>query len=287
MSEEILDPIEEQYNAIKAAKIKTEKKSVIYDKKNYLDTKLGNNEKEKKIVIRILPLLPDSQIIYEEVHSHYVKKANKSFVCPKNTKNTPEGTNKDCPFCDARSEAFAAQKEAKAKGNDILAEKYKEIAFANNSSKGFVARVIERSDEDFGPKFWKFSEVALDNIMDVKKNFKDEGINIFNKLEGHDLIVTIKKDDKGKSKISNISAAIKSTPISKDEKQIDAWISDSKKWTDVFVIKPFEYLEIVQIGGEPWFDKPTNKWIDKKELDKKEEEAVESEEDDDEVGEAS
>ena len=50
-------------------------------------------------------------------------------------------------------------------------------------------------------------------------------------------------------------------------------MTDQKKWSDVYTIKSFEYLSVIISGGEPWFDKPSNKWIDKKDL-KKEEEVV-------------
>ena len=97
MNEEKLDAFETKRNEIKAYRsIPYEKKESKYDAKNYLNTKLGDKELEKEFQIRVLPLTNDSEDIFEEVYFHWDAKAKKSFVCAKHTKNTPEGTNKEC-----------------------------------------------------------------------------------------------------------------------------------------------------------------------------------------------
>lgn len=55
---------------------------------------------------------------------------------------------------------------------------------------------------------------------------------------------------------------------------MDAWLADNRTWKDVFGIKSYDYLEIIVKGGEPFYDKQQEKWIDK--LAAKENEAVQS-----------
>ena len=265
--EENVDPIEAQYDRIQASKTKPyEKKVSKYDKKNYLNVKLDSKETEKKVIVRIISLTLDSVSPFKEIYTHWFQGAQRSFVCPRHTDGLEEGAVKTCPFCDAEEEAKLAQRGA----NDVLYKKLKDMAFANHAQANYAVRVIERSDEEFGPKFWKFNQLNYETIIDIWKNNKVDGIDIFDQVTGKDLIITIKKKD-NKSKITNISAANRQTPISADTKVLKEWLEDEKKWDDVFTIKSYEYMKIVIDGGEPWFDKPTNKWIDKKELAKEEE----------------
>ena len=38
-------------------------------------------------------------------------------------------------------------------------------------------------------------------------------------------------------------------------------MNDEKKWSDVFTIKPYDYLSIVLDGEIPFFDKNEQKWV--------------------------
>jgi hypothetical protein len=258
------DPIEEQYNNIQSSKKKDyqNKKKVVFDVKNYLNVKLNSKESSKKLNIRILNLTPDSETPFAEIHTHYLPSKKSSFVCGKLTKNTPEGAEKNCPFCDIREEAKKAQIGAgKEEWN-----KLKEIYNQNAPTLNYVVRLIDRDDEAFGIKFWKFGQSVYDDIYEIYQNNKADGINIFDNDNGKDLIVTIKKKE-NKDKISNISAANRQTPINEDEDVKNSLITDTKVWSDVYGIKPYEYLELVIDGKEPFFDKTLDKpkWVEKKE----------------------
>jgi len=267
------DPIEEQFNRIQASKRQeTQKKKVEYDTKNYLDVKLTAKETEKKITIRMVNLTPDAKTPFAEVHTHYLPSVKKSFVCAKQTDNLPEGVEKSCPFCDIRDEAKEQQKGA----NDVTWEKLKKVYKENGSMLNYVARVIDRGDEEHGIKFWKFSQAAYEFIIDAYRNNKADNIDIFDKHEGKDLIITIKKKE-GKSKITSISAANKQTPLASSEDAINNIMTDDKVWTDVYGIKPYEYLEIVINGGTPFFDKASMKWVEKKEKEETAEDNSEEE----------
>lgn len=259
--ETILDPIEEQFVRIQNSKIKdTQKKKVEFDEKNYLNVKLGVKETEKKLTVRLFNLTPDANTPFAEVHMHYLPAEKRSYVCAKLTDNLPEKHEKNCPFCDIREEAHERQKGA----SEAEWKKLKDIYNANGATLNYVARVIDRNDEDFGVKFWKFNQAIYENIIDIYKNNKVDDINIFDKLAGKDLIITIKKKD-GKSKITNISAANKQTPLAATEDNINKLITDEKVWTDVYGIKPYEYLDLVINGKTPFFDKTQKMWVEKKE----------------------
>lgn len=259
--EKFVDPIEEQYARIKASKKQeTQKKRVEFDEKNYLDVKLTSKETEKKITVRVLKLTPDALTPFAEVHMHYLPSVKKSYVCTKQTENLPEGTDINCPFCDIRDQAKAEQKGADQQTWDKLKEIYKQ----NGSMLNYIVRVVDRSDEDFGIKFWKISQATYETIYDIYTNFKQEGIDIFDPKTGYDLVITIKKKD-NKSKITNISAKMTQTPLANTQERINELVTDEKVWTDVYGVKPFEYLEIMINGGTPFFDKTTMKWVEKKE----------------------
>lgn len=262
-----LDPIEAQFKRIQfSKKIETQKKKVPYDVKNYLNVKLSGNEDTKKLTIRILNLTPDSKTPFAEVHQHYLPLAKKSYICAKQTENLPESVDKTCPFCDIRDQAKSEQKGA----NEVTWNKLKEIYKQNSSMVGYIVRVIDRDDEAFGIKFWKFSEPVYKMIYNIYQDNKADGINIFDYENGKDLTITI-ENLKGKTKVTNVSAKNSLTPLCKNQDTANKLITDDKLWSDVYGIKPYEYLEVVINGGTPYFDKVTSKWIDKKEVEQNEE----------------
>jgi len=257
-----LDPIEQQFNQIQASKKRqdSKKRKVEFDVKNYLSVKLTKQETEKKLTIRILNLAPDSETPFEPIHMHYLPSEGKSFVCTKQTVSVPENTNKNCPFCDIKDEA-----EQKQKGADkALWEKLKDIYKANGSMLNYVVRVVDRDDQEFGIKFWKFSEPVYKMIYNIYQDNKADGINIFDYENGKDLVVTIEKNNNN-SKVTSISAKNKLTPLAKTEEESNNLITNDKIWSDVYGVKSYEYLELVINGKVPFFDKTIMQWVEKKE----------------------
>ena len=57
-------------------------------------------------------------------------------------------------------------------------------------------------------------------------------------------------------------------PLTTDEEKKEEWLNDKKVWSDVFVAKPYEYLEVIIDGEIPWFDRKTGKWIPKASFEK-------------------
>lgn len=257
-----IENVEEQFNEVLSQKKEEVKKKTNYDVKNYLNTRLAQNETQKEIRVRIINLAKDSKKVYDILQMHYLPSSMKTYVCSEKTKNLPEGTDRRCPFCAIREQVSLEQKSATPEKFEKLKEIYKQ----NGVLENYVMRVIERGDEEFGPKFWKFPKSSFDLIWDIYRLNKEADIDIFNYFEGKDIIITVKKETdsrgKTKNKISSIQAAIKQTPVSKDEAKIEKWLNDEKVWNDVYVAKPFEYLSLVIDGKKPFFDKTKNQWVE-------------------------
>lgn len=178
--------------------------------------------------------------------------------------------------------------EAKQKA---IADRWKAISLANKATEVCVVRCIERGHEEDGPKFWKFT--VRDDKKDPKNIIKElwrtrkqesiedameenDGVlpddfvprNILDLETGRDLKVKISRvyDKEGrptkKTSISIVDYA-KDKPVSRDEEEIDNWVNDTKVWSDVFVVKPYEYLSIILDGEVPFYDKKNNKWVSK------------------------
>ena len=271
MSEVKKNAFEAKRDEIKASNPKPyEKKEVVYDKENYVDTKLGDNEDKKEFTIRPIPLSNDSDEIFEEVYFHWDNKAKKSLVCPKHTKHVPEGTNRECPYCDIE-EGF--WEEYRGTDDKVKKESFKKSALENKAQASYIFRTIQRIDGvSKGPRFWKISEIMLDNIDTTNKQNEKYGIDIFDLKTGKDLLVNFKKE-KNKTKFVNLVSDMVSTQAMENEKEMEQIVSDKKKWYQIFTFKSYEFMEIMAKGGDPWFHKPLDKWIDKKDLKALQEEA--------------
>lgn len=254
----------------------------VFDEKNYLNVRLADNEDSKDLKIRLLPIDSESQTPFKRIYVHQMKvskdvSANpwKSYICIEKT----EGIDKEkyghkCPFCELNREAYKNFTEAK---DEITKERWKKISLDNLPKEATITRCIERGAEDDGPKFWKFNNRKdktdpKGQIMELYKTrlqeSREEGDteeNILDLRTGKDLKVTISQAADNKSGATRTSVKVvdygKNKPISVDEAQIAAWVNDPKKWSDVFTIKPYDYLKIILEGDVPYYDKTLNKWV--------------------------
>ena len=167
-------------------------------------------------------------------------------------------------------------------------KRYKDISLQNRKNDSCIVRCIERGAEADGPKFYKFNvrKDGFDLYNKVKSlyttrkqesiNDGDEPENILDIYKGKDLKLTIKLVQDGKTSIDVIDCG-KNKPLSKDPEEMERWINDPKKWSDVFAVKPTEYLKVIMDGKVPFFDKMQGKWVerlDPNELIKKKEEQM-------------
>lgn len=287
-------------------------KANTFDAKNYLDVKLKEGEDKKDLRIRLLPM-GETGSPWKKVWQHTVKvpvevspSTWKSYICVKRTEDE-EGNplGDDCPFCQMNHLAYEEVK----KSQGAERERFKKLSLENKPTLACIVRCIERGKEADGPKFWKFNvrddekdpmhvikalynarkqesidDAKLENNGIVPEDFVP--MNIMDLYEGKDLKVTISRvfDKEGhptdKTSVSIVDYQ-KTTRVGTDE-QIDQWLHDSKKWSDVFVVKPFDYLKVIMAGEVPFYNKELGKWVSKdsmKNANAEEEKAAEQEAD--------
>ena len=267
-----------------------EKKTGIFDAKNYLNTRLADGEDEKTITIRLLPMDLETGNPFVVVHTHNVKvpstmvkpgeKPYKSYIClAKNADINHEKFGTKCPFCELNRAAY----NESTKATDPQQKKsYQELSLANLSREAIICRCIERGKEDEGVKFWKFNLradktdpynqiVKLANLRREEAERKGKVNNILDIYDGRDLNITFTAEGTSAPTVVDDSDC---SPLSENEELMKKWIYDEKKWQDVFTCKPYEYLNLVAQMKTPWFDKANNIWIDKDEYDGTNKEAI-------------
>jgi hypothetical protein len=253
----------------------------VFDVKNYLQARLKDGEKEKTLVIRLLPFSPEGGSPFKKVYMHQVRVNKevsesgwKTFVCPVHNK-----LGDSCPFCSTSEQAKILKNSAISK---IDKDKFGTIEFQNKVKEFWIVRCIERGSEDDGPKFWLFShskknDGVYNKIMNISQRRYDAAKalgkvnNIFDLNEGKDLLITLTRDSNNKT-VVNVVDDDEKTPLCDSYETALSWINNPKQWNDVYTVKPYEYMSIIIEGGVPIFDKESKKYVDR-DIAKKEQEA--------------
>lgn len=264
-----------------------ETKKTQFDKKNYLNARLAKDENTKTLTIRLLPFSTDELTPFKKVSMHTIRVNKelapsgwKTFVCPTHNKKDGHAMGDKCPFCataaKAREMKFSAQDESTRK-------KYGDVEFMHRAKDMWIVRCIERGHEEDGVKFWLFnSSKKKDGVQDKIMNIaslraqsaarKGNKYSIFDLNNGLDLIITLSRTSDNKTSIQILDDGVPSK-LTDDVELGEKWINDPKKWYDVYTVKPYDYMEIVAMGGVPVFDKEQNRYVDKLEAEKAKEEA--------------
>lgn len=255
---------------------------VVFNEKNYLNTRLADNEQKRTLNIRII-LTEDIDgkkkfAIPVNVHSLKLslnqnkqnkvgKSGYKSFICL-NDKHIATNSDKGCPLCNKKNEIFAEANEiTDANEKKAVCKK----AYGYDTKTSYIVRCIERGHEDEGIKFWRFNKHddgsgPFDVIKELCINYYNAGINIFDYKNGYDLIITLTKSPNKKNPNAPDKTAIKimtdviSKPLGSDE-QINAWVNDTKDWRDMYRAKSYDYLAIIADDKTPVFNQELNKWV--------------------------
>lgn len=247
-----LDAMLAQYETNNKPKF-TKTDAKVYDLKNYFNTFIKDGVKTAIKEVRILPT-GDGTTPFVEMHGHKIQVEGewKTFACLKHEKGEP------CPFCEAR-EALLATGNA---GDKELAKKY-------NAKLMYVVKVIDRSAESEGVKFWRFNHDyrktgIMDKIHGLLSSLKKD--KDFSSAEaGRDLSITINRDQNNKPVVSTIVAQDVS-PLTEDKDLSATWLGDTRVWEDVYSVRTYDYLEIIVKGGVPAWDKEAKKFVDKASL---------------------
>lgn len=267
---------------------KTASKKSNFDAKNYLDTKLADNDDERTITVRILPVSNEDGNFRIAVKTHNLKVSKriassgfKSFLCLDDPQVPNYDQNVRCPLCEKSQYYFD---EAK-KYRETDKEKSKALFLKACSLKNkitYIVRVIERGKEDEGVKFWRFNENTqgkgvYDNLITLykqrKKDMEEEGINDYNIFDldnGRDIVLTLKRTERtdGQEGVAiTITDKSINKPLTTDIEKGNEWINDVKKWYNAYTVKSREYLSIIADDMIPYFDKSSERFVPKTEND--------------------
>jgi len=227
---------------------------------NYFTTYLPDGIDNATKRIRILPTNDGSSPLQEvHVHSAKVDGKNRKFVCIKHL------NDEDCPFCELREQLLSTG----VKSDEELAKQFKARLM-------YIVKVIDRENEDHGPKFWRFpinykKEGIFDKIAAVGKTYWEAGKeDIFDDKEGRDLIlniVRVKNPRGGTYPVVNAIQGYDRTVLSEDSELATKWVNSEKTWGDVYSVKGYDYLKLVATGKTPAWDKKLEKFVDKDEME--------------------
>jgi hypothetical protein len=144
-------------------------------------------------------------------------------------------------------------------------ESDKKLAMQYRPRKFYIVKLIDRENEDHGPKFWRF-----------KDNYKQEGIldkiipiwrakgDITDPQEGRDLIIELAKAKTPKGIEYTVVQTVMyddPCPVHEEKELMDEWLADELTWNDVYAKKPVEYLEAVAQGEVPVWDSELKKFV--------------------------
>jgi hypothetical protein len=133
-------------------------------------------------------------------------------------------------------------------------------------SRGFyIVKVIDRDNEQDGPKFWRFKHnTKADGVLDkIHPIFRTKG-DVTDVEKGRDLILTLSLTKAGNGKeYTTISSVIPDdpSPLHTDPSIAQQWTNDELTWADVYSKKGEDYLEMVARGEVPRWDSEAKKFV--------------------------
>ena len=217
--------------------------------KRYFTTYLPKGTKSGQKRVRILPT-SDGSSPFKEVWYHEVQIDGKWTKLYDPGKNDGERS----PLTEVYEELISTGKESD-----------KELARQYRPRKFYIVKLIDRENEDHGPKFWRFKdnykqEGILDKIIPIWKAKGD----VTDANEGRDLIIELAKAKTPKGiEYTVVQTVMYDDPcsISEDAGQQKEWVEDELTWQDVYAQKPVEYLEAIARGETPVWNSELKKYV--------------------------
>ena len=217
--------------------------------KRYFTTYLPKGTSSGQKRVRILPT-PDGSSPFKEVWYHEVQIDGKWTKLYDPGKNDGERS----PLTEVYEELISTGKES----DKDLARQYRPRKF-------YIVKLIDRDNEDHGPKFWRFKdnykqEGILDKIIPIWKAKGD----VTDANEGRDLMVELSKAKTPKGiEYTVVQTVMYDDPcvIHTDESQMKEWMTNELTWQDVYAQKPVEYLEAISRGDTPVWNSDLKKYV--------------------------
>ncbi|MDB4452870.1 hypothetical protein N9145_01680 [bacterium] len=245
-----LDAVLAQYEQ-NTSKSNTGKQSISQEDrlKRYFTTYLPKGTSSGQKRVRILPT-PDGSSPFKEVWYHEVQIDGKWTKLYDPGKNDGERS----PLTEVYEELISTGKES----DKDLARQYRPRKF-------YIVKLIDRDNEDHGPKFWRFKdnykqEGILDKIIPIWKAKGD----VTDANEGRDLMVELSKAKTPKGiEYTVVQTVMYDDPcaIHTDESQMKEWMTNELTWQDVYAQKPVEYLEAIARGETPVWSSDLKKYV--------------------------
>jgi hypothetical protein len=216
--------------------------------KKYFVTILPKGSKGEDRRIRILPT-PDGSSPFKEVYFHEVQVDGKWVKL-----YDPKQEGKRSPL----NEVYEGLMMTGVESDKILARQYR-------ARKFYIVKVIDRDNEQDGPKFWRFKHNAKgDGVIDkIFPIFKNKG-DVTDIQKGRDLIIslTLTKSGTG-TEYTSINSVIPEDMgvLHEDVNIAKTWVDDELTWSDVYSKKGEDYLEMVAKGEVPRWDNDSKKWV--------------------------
>lgn len=215
--------------------------------KKYFSTVLkGTRSAEKRV--RILPT-KDGSSPFVEVFFHEIQ-VNGEWV----KLYDPAQVGERSPLNEVREALLETGKETD-----------KKIASNYRSRKFYIVKIIDRENEQDGPKFWRFkysykNEGVIDKIFPI---FKSRG-DITDVKTGRDITLNCVLTKSGNGKEYTVINSVlpeDPSPLHSDPEIQKQWLEDELIWSDVYSKKSVDYLEIVANGETPKWNPDTKKWF--------------------------
>lgn len=245
----VFDAVLAQYEKSKSAASGNNNKMSSEERlKKFFTTVLPKGSKGEERRIRILPT-SDGSSPFKEVYFHEIQVDGKWVKL-----YDPAQEGKRSPLNEVRE------------GLQMMGdEQSKELAKSYRSRKFFIVKVIDRDNEQDGPKFWRFKhntkqEGIFDKIFPIFRNKGD----ITDPAKGRDLILSLSLTKSGTGKEYTVVNSILNddpSPLSADDAQLQAWVNDPMVWSDVYAKKSEDYLELVAKGEVPKWDDNLKKFV--------------------------
>lgn len=184
-----------------------------------------------------------------------------------------------CPLC-AKAKKILSQQDPSVKSikKEDLTDAQKKIYDKNRAifieankwaaKKFYIIRGIDRGQEKDGVKFWRFKhnfkkQGTLDKLLPILEDYVTRNHADFSSAEnGTDLNIIMTDTEFNNHVYKQITAITThgKSPLHGDPIVARQWLDDDITWRDVFLpkkapnITPYEYLEMVAEGTDPYWD---------------------------------